>query len=105
MADGKTSPFGNGRGGERGMATRGVDFTREPGGGGGAGGARPRDLTKSQVPARRSVQPTDISDMNTESVPEGGLLPFEAPKPDAGNPIGVGSLGNGAKPFRLDGGG
>ena len=106
--NGKTSPFGNGQGGARTMgASKGVDFTKQPAGSGGGGGPRPRDLTQKQVPARRAIQATEVSDLAADTVPEGGLLPFaqsdgsEVP----GNPRGVGSIGNGAKPFRVDGGG
>lgn len=88
------------------MATsgKGNDFTREPGGGGGRG-TRPRDLTAKQVPPRRSVQPTEVADLAADTVPEGGLLPFTAPKPIDGHPTGVGTIGDSQKPFRLDGGG
>ena len=102
MADGKTSPFGNGRGGLRGGNVAGNDFTRNPQGGGGAGAARPRDLTKSQVQAPKAA--TNVSDLATDTVPEGGPLPFKDPQEDAGNPLGVGSLTGGRKPFTVGGG-
>lgn len=71
------------------------DFTRNPAGGGSGGGAKPRDLTKGQAAPQR---PAGQGDRSTADAAPGGLLPLQD-RPAAG----VGSLGNGKRPFTVGG--
>lgn len=97
--NGSTSPFGNGAGnvGESRMA--GNNFLTNPSGGGGSG--RGRDFLREPVPSQSPRE--SGADRSTDDAASGGLVPKvqAAPGPD----VGAGSIGNGAKPFRLGGGG
>lgn len=94
MAEGKTpgtgaaSPFGNGQGATEaaGASTGSHDFLLNPKGSGPAGGGR--DFTKENA-AQKSGEPKDL---NPQSVPAGGKLPYPSDKPE---PVAV--------PFRLKG--
>ena len=88
--DGKTSPFGNGRGNVGERQTMPNDFRTNPG-----GSMKPG--TPSQTRGENPVNPNDAA--------PGGRIPLADATPVASKAIGVGSIGNGAKPFRLDGGG
>jgi hypothetical protein len=74
MADGKTNPFGNGKGGDSGSKAGSRDFLKNP----------------TQVPGPTS--PDAASIINGESVHSGGKLPlFDPPSP----------RGSTSKPFKL----
>lgn len=54
----------------------------------------PTDFSKQPTPPRVETDPP-----NTESIPAGGTLPFGTHTDPSGADIGVGSKGNGQKPF------
>lgn len=94
--DGKTSPFGDGRGGSGGAMANGNDFARNPGGNP-SGPSRLPDLinnSRQQSPHKPGF--------NTSDAAPGGLIPNAAPP--ANRRGGVGTPGNGQKPFRVGGG-
>ena len=92
MADGKTNPFGNGAGGDSGTKAMPNDFSKNPGGAG------------NPVP---TGQPAYVSnpDLSSKDAAPGGRILKADPVPNPTKDIGVGTPGNGQKPFKLDGGG
>jgi hypothetical protein len=99
--DGKTNPFGDGAGKGTGGNVPGNDFTRNPQGSG-SGGATPRNLNVSRpqpmsTPESQGINPADaIAGGNTAADDAG-------PGVASGQDTGVGTVGSGAKPFRLGG--
>lgn len=93
--DGKTSPFGDGRGGSGGAMATGNDFGKNPGGNP-SGPSRLPDLINNSRP-----QPRHAPGHNTTDAAPGGLIPDA--KPPAHRSGGVGSVGNSQKPFRVGG--
>ncbi len=67
--------------------------------GGKANPFNPAGQTNPQTPAKH--------DIDMASMPAGGLIIHADPKPGApsSHDVGVGSMGNSGKPFRLNGGG
>ena len=101
--DGKTNPFGDGRGGAGGGRAAPANLIANPTGGGG-GGAKPRSLTATTSIAQSPPQAEGTGDgtINTDSVAATGLLPLIDP-PQAED-IGTRALGqNAKKPFKLGG--
>ncbi len=93
--DGKTSPFGDGRGGNAGGNMSGNDFGTNPRGNP-SGPSKLPDMinnSRSQVAAK--------PDFNTQDAAPGGLIPEALPP--ATRAGGVGSIGNSSKPFKLGG--
>lgn len=109
--DGKSSPFGDGKGGAGG-SMQGNDFTQNPTAGRGGGGGQPttRSAGGGQPSTYQQSRPQQMGgdpDINPNEIPAGGkdLLPATDPSgEDTGNPRGTGSVGNPNKPFRLGGG-
>jgi hypothetical protein len=92
--DGKTSPFGGGNGGKgAGNGMPGNNFITNPGG----NTSGPKHLPDPTVTNR--VQPKAKPDVNPNDAAAGGLLPNG--KPPAARPGGVGTIGNGVKPFKV----
>lgn len=104
--DGKTAPFGDGKGATGGMAG-GNDFVKNPLGGGNLGGGndfvenplgngpRPAGAT----PARTFAQKRATSETNPQDAARTlSALDDATPRSDT-----VGSVGNDRKPFRLNG--
>ncbi len=89
--DGKTNPFGNGAGGAEGSKAMPVDFTRQPGG------------SRNSVPAQ-SAYASD-PEISAKDAAPGGLILHADAVPGPGKDLGVGTIGNPARPFKLDGGG
>jgi hypothetical protein len=103
MGDGKTSPFGNGKGGMGGGSMgKGNDFVTNPGGSG-SSGQKPRDFVNASRPQSSGGDTT----INTETIPEGGIRLQADPKgDDKGNPIGTTASSDGGTrkpPFKLNG--
>jgi len=106
MAEGKTpgtgavSPFGDSKGATQatGAATGAHDFLTSPKGSGSADGGR--DFTKESRPQPANSAPKEI---NADSVPAGGRLPF--PAADAKGPsaadVGTTVAAEKHKPFKL----
>lgn len=96
MGDGKTNPFGDGKGkGGAGMG-KGVNFVTDPKGGGNPqGGGQPDSYGQS-----RTQQMGEDPDINPAEIPEGGKDLKADPGPDEGNPIGT-TAGESRKPFRV----
>jgi len=95
--NGMQNPFGNGKGGASTSASTPADMITNPHGTG-TSVARPRDpftIHQQQQVAGRSM-------VNPDSVPEGGLLPFNTPTEKPGHPLGVGTPGK-PPPFRITG--
>lgn len=93
--NGSTNPFGNGAGGAGGNNVAGNNFLTNPGGGGRSGRGR---TFHDQKPAPQ--QPRErAADRNMQDAAPGTLVPMPNAKPDAD--VGVGSVGNPAKPYRL----
>jgi hypothetical protein len=114
--DGKTNPFGGPGAGT--MA--GNDFNKNPGGSGAGGkgidlltkpngsgpsGAKPRDFTKSDNTTQKSGEAADLNP-GSEIRQDGSLVPLaDVPSGSPRAPmIGVGSIGNSKKPFKVSGG-
>jgi hypothetical protein len=91
--DGKTSPFGDGKGGSVGGSMAGNDFGANP------GGTRTAAKLSGDLINNSRAQSKAKPDHNTQDAAPGGLIPQAAPP--ATRPGGVGSLGNGAKPYKL----
>lgn len=68
-----------------------TDFTKSPGG-------------KTAVPAQPAYSDAG-ADLSTLDAAPGGRIPLMNAVPGPEKDIGVGSIGNGDKPFKLDGGG
>jgi hypothetical protein len=95
--DGSTNPFGNGAGVSQGGTVPGNDFVSNPGG---SGTSRKGRTFHDQQPApQRKYEQT--ADLNNDQTAPGGRVPMVQSPP--GPDVGVGSIGNGAKPFRLGG--
>ena len=95
--DGKTSPFGDGRGGSAGGNVSGNDFGTNPRG----NPSGPKSIP--DVMAVQRQQPKAKPDVNTQDAASGGLLPLDGMTPPASRTTGVGSIGNNQKPFKLNG--
>lgn len=95
--NGSSNPFGNGAGQSGGSAVAGNNFITNPGGSGSGGKGRRFDDQKAapQKPRESSA------DRNGSDAAPGGLVPKVQAAP--GKDVGVGSIGNGAKPFRIGG--
>lgn len=89
--DGKTSPFGNGAGGTEGPKAMPVDFTRSPGG------------SRNGSPAPQSTYESNPDISAKDAAPGGRILKADA-TPSPAKDLGVGTVGNSARPFTLDGG-
>ena len=113
--DGKTSPFGPSNGAPMtptnflqqpsgpAPSRPGINFLERPGGSG-PQAAAPTDFTKGGKDAQKSGQAPDLNPQS-EITDGGGLVPLaDVPQ---GSPrkgfIGVGSIGDSSKPFRLKG--
>jgi hypothetical protein len=117
--NGKTSPFGNGKGApESGAAGRPTDFTKSPtsqysGGKGasnfvrnpnGSGQDRPtvndyaKNPTASGTPSQRDAKPEVVP--NPQEVPPGGKTLFADPAPGSDKRLGS-STDQGRKPFKV----
>ena len=98
--NGKTSPFGNGNGNTSGGKVAGNNFLINPGGSGMTGTGRRFD---NQQAKPQKLYEAD-SDINRQDAAPGDLIPkADAPaRPDSD--VGVGSIGDGRKPFTLNGG-
>lgn len=99
--DGSTAPFGDGNGATSGGASSGAhDFLTDPESNSPKTGGR--DFTKESRPQKDGAAP----DLNQESVPEGGTMPFAKDDaiargmPDVGTIVGDEKH----KPFKLGGG-
>lgn len=115
IGDGKTSPFGNGKGATMaGPSSGGHDFVKQPssnaGGGGGhdfvkSPGPNPalntggKDFTKGDVPEQKEGAAPDLC---PESVADGGRF-IHKDAPEGYGDVGVGSIGHGKKPFKIKG--
>lgn len=115
LGDGKTSPFGNGKGATMAGGSSGShDFVKDPssnaGGGGGhdfiknpapnpsvVGGGK--DFTKGEVPEQKEGQAPDLC---PESLTDGGRFVHKDAEAGYGD-IGTGSIGHGKKPFKIKG--
>jgi len=86
--DGKSNPFGNGAGGAGGPKTMPTNFVTNPGGS--------RNPVKTQ-------QPDDGHTINSQDAAPGGRILKADATPLPSKDIGVGSIGNGGKPFKLNG--
>lgn len=91
--DGKSSPFGNGKGGISMARASSGNFVSNPKGSGSGGGAKPRNLVTGQQ------QPVAAGDpVNPDSVAPAGIVPqIDSDDPDATHPLGR----NSRKPFRV----
>jgi hypothetical protein len=76
----------------------GNNFITNPGGSGSRG--KGRDF--SSAPAVQQKSRDSVADRSTKDAAAGGLLPLVQAGP--AHNAGVGSIGNGQKPFRLGGG-
>jgi hypothetical protein len=90
MADGKSNPFT-----QIGNTMAGNNFITNPGGSGSRGTGR----SFVGQPSPSQTARDGVADRDNATAPAGGLVP----KVQASSG-GVGSIGNGAKPFRLGGG-
>lgn len=112
LGDGKTSPFGNGKGATAGGASSGAnDFTKNPRGTGDKGGgnnfltnptgnaikAGGRDFSKEKGGQTTKQAPYDINQESRKNPP---LIHKDA-QPGYGD-IGSGSMGKPGKPFKLN---
>lgn len=96
--DGKTNPFGNGKGDTSMGPSKGVDFQKDPQGAG-QGGKKGRDILAEPAPKQQMG-----SNENKDSVPQGGKILKADPKDkDGGNPVGTTPDGAAHKPFKLSG--
>jgi hypothetical protein len=95
--NGKTSPFGNGSGQAGGSKVAGNNFLTNPRGSGATSGGRRFDNQVAAPQAKRE----SVADRNSTDAASGGLLPLVQAGPN--HDVGVGSIGNGAKPFRVGG--
>jgi hypothetical protein len=98
--NGKTNPFGDGRGGAGESAPMPNDFNRNPAGGSRPGRA-PRDFLRAPPNLARQTPKKD-PDLNEQDAAPGPRTAAETPhanRPEAG----VGSVGNAARPFKLGG--
>lgn len=77
----------------------GNNFLTNPSGSGVSG--RGRDFTKETGPSQTPRE--SVADRSTDDAAAGGLIPKVEAGPN--HDVGVGSVGNAAKPFRLGGGG
>lgn len=92
--DGKTNPFTQGGG-----QVAGNNFLVNPRGSNtGSGGRR---FDNQTAPPQKPREATADIDENTAAA--GGRIPLADAKPTPGKDIGVGSMGNAAKPYRLGG--
>lgn len=98
--NGKTSPFGDGRGGDGAKAMGDNDFTKNPAGGG--KGPKPRSLM--EMANNEPQKPVKDDTISADEIPAGGKDLKADPPDDSGNPIGTRPTGN-RLPFKLDGGG
>lgn len=116
MGNGSTSPFGNGQGATAsGPATKGNDFVKNPSGSGSKAGGNNfvtnpsgngdksggRDFTED--PGGDAQASGEAPDLNEGTVPAGGRILKRDPEGDGFGDIGVGSIGSGRKPFKLNG--
>jgi hypothetical protein len=101
--DGRTNPFGDGAGKGTGGNVAGNDFTKNPRGSN-TGTGRPRDFQGTGE--RQKMATPEGQDVNPADRAPGPSTAAEAA--DAGSAsgydVGVGTVGNAAKPFRLGGG-
>jgi hypothetical protein len=104
--NGESSPFGNGKGTAAMPQSNGHNFVANPQGPAmppmtstdAASGGQPESYLKDR-PQQAGADP-----INPNEIPEGGSILYADAKPDAGNPLGVGTIGNPAKPYKLSGG-
>lgn len=94
--DGKTSPFGDGKGGDGAKAMGNNDFTKNPAGS--AKGPKPRDF--HGMANNEAQKPVKDETLSTDEIPAGGKDLKADPKDDSGNPIGTKATGN-RLPFRV----
>ena len=92
--NGSTNPFGDGAGNATKASTSMTDFTNP--GAPKTGGATPRDFSRESRSQSAAAPRTNAAD-----AAPGGPVPVVTPPPQRTG--GVGSPGNGAKPFRLGG--
>ena len=91
--DGKSSPFGNGKGGVDMARAAPNNFVSNPGGGSSGGKVKPRNLVTDQ---RKPVSSGDP--VNPDSVAPDGILPLvDSTDPNATHPLGK----NSRKSFKL----
>lgn len=93
--NGSSNPFGNGAGTTAGGKVAGNNFITNPGGSGARGTGRRFD--NQQAAPQRPREST--ADRDGSSAAGGGLIPKVEAGPN--HDAGVGSVGNGAKPFRV----
>lgn len=115
--NGKTSPFGNGDGKDRGTNMAGIDFVKNPAGnpsgragvdfianpgGSGPSGQRPPDFAAQ---GDRTQKRGEDPDLDKSSIPagNGGKVLQADPNTGGARDIGVGSIGDNRKPFKLNG--
>jgi hypothetical protein len=94
--DGKTSPFTQGGG-----QVPGNNFITNPRGSNTGAGSRRFD--NQQAPPQKPREAT--ADIDEATAAPGGRVPLADAQDAPGKDIGVGSIGNSAKPFTLGGGG
>lgn len=97
--DGKSNPFGNGTGQTQGGTVPGNNFLTNPGGSGSRGTGRAFHDQQGAAQSPREA----VADRDESTAAPGGLIPKVEATPTPGKDIGVGSIGNGNKPYRVGG--
>ena len=93
--NGSTNPFTQGA-----SSVPGNNFLTNPRGANQGGSGRRFDNEKSAPQAPRQ----STADISVADAAPGGLIPMADAQQTPGKDIGVGSIGNAARPFKLDGG-
>lgn len=99
--NGRVNPFGNGTGGSSGGNVAGNNFITNPRGSG--GGAAPRNFIDASRTQTRATP--EARGVNSKDAAPGPVTAAEVANNtnDPGNPVGVGTIGNSAVPFKLGG--